>query len=227
MSEALKQQRQEQGAIIPAKSAPALVNVNSGMNRLAKYGSSGTVLRFSKDGKFVMPTNGDEELPEGTELACIWEQAKAGYQRFNGKGERPDVRLSLVFGGKPLEREELGDTDPTQWPESDLTGRPEDPWREVLMVPLISTETGEVYIFSTMSITGLRAVSNLLTQSARMAAKEEGFYPVIALRAGGYEHRKFGWVRVPAFERRGKVPKSDITGALTSLSDDLNDEIAF
>jgi hypothetical protein len=226
MSEALKQQRQEQGAIIPmAKSAPA--SISSGMNHLARHASSGTALRFSKDGKFIMPTNGDEELPEGTELACIWDQARGGYQRFRGKGERPELKLGLVFGGKPPEREELGDTDPTQWPDSDLTGRPEDPWREVLMVPLQSVETGEVYIFSTMSITGLRAVSNLLTQSARMAAKEPDFYPVVAIRAGGYEHRKFGWVRVPAFERRGRAPKSDITAAVTSIAGDMDDEIPF
>jgi hypothetical protein len=120
MSEALKQQRQEAGVIVPmAKSAP----VSGGVNYLAKHASSGTALRFSKDGKFIMPTNGDEELPEGTELACIWDQARGGHQRFRGKGERPDIKLGLVFGGKPPEREELGDTDPTQWPISDMMTR--------------------------------------------------------------------------------------------------------
>jgi hypothetical protein len=228
VTEALKQQRQEQGVIVPAaKSTSALAPINSGMGYLAKHASSGTVLRFSKDGKFVKPTEGDEEVPEGTQLAVIWDQARGGYQRFRGKGERPELKIGLVFGGKPPERDELGDNDEAQWPISDMTGKPEDPWREILMVPLQSIEDGAVYVFSTMSITGLRAVSNLLTQSARLAAKEPDHYPVFALRCGGYEHKKFGWVRVPAFERVGKTPKADITAALTSLADDMNDQVPW
>jgi hypothetical protein len=214
------------GAIAPMTKS-ALTPVGGGMNYLAKHSSGGTVLRFSKDGRFVKPTAGDEEVPEGTQLACIWDQARGGFQRFHGKGERPTLKIDLVFGGNPPQRDDLGDTDSSQWEVSDMTGRPEDPWREVLMVPLQSLETGEVLVFSTSSITGLRAVSNLLTQSARMSAKDPDHYPVIALRAGGYEHRKFGWVKVPAFERVGKAPKTDITAALTSLADNMEDEIPF
>jgi hypothetical protein len=227
MSEVLKQQKAEHGVIVPLAKNTSVAPVGSGMGYLAKHASSGTALRFSKDGKFIKPTCGDEEVPEGTQLAVIWDQARGGYQRFRGKGERPELKIDLVFGGKPPEREQLGDTDPSQWEVSDMTGRPEDPWREVLMVPLQSIETGEVLVFSTMSITGLRAVSNLLTQSARLGAKDPDHYPVVALRAGGYEHRKFGWVKVPAFERVGKAPKTDITAALTSLKDDMEDAIPF
>jgi hypothetical protein len=32
---------------------------------------------------------------------------------------------------------------------------------------------------------------------------------------------------VPAFERVGKAPKTDITAALTSLADDMSDAIPF
>jgi hypothetical protein len=227
MSEALKQQREEQGTIVPLAKNTVVTPVGNGMSYLAKHSSSGTALRFSKDGKFIKPTCGDEEVPEGTRYAVIWDQTRGGCQRFNGKGERPDLKLDLVFGGRPPTPEELGGSDPSQWPISDMTGKPENPWREVLMVPLQSIETGEVLVFSTMSITGLRAVSNLLTQSARLGAKDLDHYPVIALRAGGYEHRKFGWVKVPAFERVGKAPKTDITAALTSLKDDMEDAIPF
>jgi hypothetical protein len=201
--------------------------INAGLGYLAKHASSGTVLRFSKDGKFIQPTQGDAELPEGTELVCHWDQARAGFQRFNGKGEPPDVKIGLIFGGKPPERSELGDNDPSQWPISDMTGQPEDPWREVQMVPLESVETGEIYVFQTMSVTGLRAVANLLRQSSRMAAKDPDHIPVVKLRAGGFDHRKYGWVRVPAFEFVGKAPKTNAAAAETSISADLNDEIPW
>jgi hypothetical protein len=226
-ADVLKEQREKHGAIVPANRASP-TTVSAGLDYLAKHASSGTILRYSKDGKFIQPTNGDAELPEGSELACHWDQARGGHQRFNGKGERPDVKVGLIFGGAPPPtRDELGDTDPSQWPISDLTGRPEDPWREVQMVPLENVETGEIYIFQTSSVTGLRAVSNLLRQASHLAAKDPDHIPVIKLRSGGFDHRKFGWVRVPAFEFVGKAPRTNIAAADTSLGGDLNDEIPW
>jgi hypothetical protein len=226
----LKQQNDDaergRGTVMPLTTAtPA--TVSTGLDYLAKHASSGTVLRFSKDGKFIQPTQGDAELPEGTELVCHWDQARGGYQHFNGKGEPPDVRIDLIFGGKPPERDEFGDNDASQWPISDMTGRPEDPWREVHMVPLESVATGEMFIFQTMSKTGLRAVSNLLRQASRMAAKDPNWLPVIKLRAGGYDDRRYGWVKIPAFEFVGKAPKTNAAAAETSVSADLNDQIPW
>ena len=225
MSEA-KQQRAEHGVIVPAAKTN-VVQLNAGMNYLAKHSSTGIPMRFSKEGKFILPTECDKELPEGTQLAVVWDQARGGFQKFGAKGERPEYRVGLIFGGKPPERDGLPDRDPTQWPVSDLTGEKEDPWREVQLVPLQSIDDGTVYVFSTMSVTGLRAVSNLLSQSARMAGKDGDNYPVIKLRCGGYEHKRFGWVKVPAFERVGSASKSEITAAVTSLAGDLDDEIPF
>jgi hypothetical protein len=205
----------------------AVAAINAGLGYLAKHASSGTVLRFSKDGKFIMPTQGDAEVPEGTELVCHWDQARAGFQRFNGKGEPPEVKIDLVFGGTPPTREELGDTDESQWPISDMTGKAEDVWREIMMVPLEASETGEIFIFQTTSLTGLRAVSTLLRQAARVTAKYPDYLPVVKLRCGGFDHRKYGWVRVPAFDFAGKTPKTNVVAADTSVSADLDDGVAF
>ena len=70
-------------------------------------------------------------------------------------------------------------------------------------------------------------MANLLRQSSRMAAKDPDQLPVIKLRAGGFDHRKFGWVRVPAFEFVGKAPKTNIAAATTAIAADLNDEVPF
>jgi hypothetical protein len=229
-AQALKQQdddaeRDRKAVATVAATTPA--TISTGLDYLAKHTSSGTVMRLSKEGKFVLPTQGDLELPEGTELVCHWYAARAGRQRFNGKGQRPDMRIDLIFGGNPPKRDELGDNDPSQWPISDMTGRPEDPWQEVMMVPLEHIDSGEIYIFQTGSVTGLRAVSNLLRQASRLAAKDADSLPVIKLRVGGFEHRKYGWVKVPAFEFIGKAPKSNIAAAATTVSADLNDEVPW
>jgi hypothetical protein len=224
----LRQQRGDHnsGAIVPLTTTTPAV-INDGLSYLASDASGGTVLRFNKDGKFIKPTQGDEEVPEGTQLVCHWDQARGGFQRFLEKGERPDVRIDLVFGGKPPERDELDDNDPATWPVSQLTGKQEDPWRKIRIVPLENPETGEILLFSTTSKTGIRAVSNLLQQAARMMAKEPNQLPVIKLRCGGYDDRRFGWVRVPAFEFIGKAPKTNIAAADTSMGADLDDEIPF
>jgi hypothetical protein len=226
-AQVLQQQKEDHGGAVALRTTAAPAAINSGLGYLAEDASSGTVLRFSKEGKFIQPTEGDAELPEGTELACHWDQARGGHQKFNGPGKHPDVRIDRIFGGTPPTRESLGDNDPSQWPESDLTGRPEDPWRKVIMVPLEDPATGKVYVFSTMSKTGRRAVSNLLMQAAKMMAQEPGQIPVVRLRCGGYDDKRFGWVKVPAFEFRGRAPKTNIAAADTSIAADLNDDVPW
>ena len=85
----------------------------------------------------------------------------------------------------------------------------------------------EIYVFQTMSVTGLRAVANLLRQSSRIANKNPDHLPVIKLRAGGFNHHKYGWVRAPAFEFVGKAPKTNAAVAETSISADMDDAIPF
>jgi hypothetical protein len=221
----LKEQHEKHGMIVPVKPKP--LDISGGLDNLAEHTSAGQALRFNKEGKFIKPTAGDEEVPEGTELVCHFDLSRKGFQKFMGPGERPDVRIALVFGGTPPKRGELDDTDPELWPKSKLTGRPEDPWRQVLMVPLENPNTGELLVFSTMSRTGLRAVANLLSQSARAMTKEPDQLPVIKLRCGGYTDKRYGWIKVPAFEFVGKAPRTNIAVADTSVSTDLNDEVPF
>jgi hypothetical protein len=159
----------------------------------------------------------------------VYPQIQAGYIKFNGKGNPPDRKMGPVFSGfTPPDRESLGDTDQDLW-EKSLEGKPQDPWQFQLMVPMQVVETGELLIFSTSSITGKRAVDNLIEQCERMQRLEPDFYPVIKLSIGGFQHRdsRVGWVKTPALPRVGKAPKSDVSAALTTASDDMSDSIPF
>jgi hypothetical protein len=64
-----------------------------------------------------------------------------------------------------------------------------------------------------------------LLEEPRMAAKDPDQLPVIKLRAGGYDDRRFGWVKIPAFEFVGKAPKANVAAAATTVSADLNDAL--
>ena len=58
-------------------------------------------------------------------------------------------------------REELGDLDPRDWPAG-LSGEPADPWQHQICLVLQDRESLELYTFATSSISGRRAVGNLL-----------------------------------------------------------------
>ena len=226
----LKQQHEQEGAIVPA-SKRALANGGSPVSAyLAAHGvgMSGTFFKFAKDGKF-RKTSDDEEIPEGTQLVVIYDQIQGGWIKFMGKGNQPERRQGNLFDGfVPPDRESLGDTDESEW-EVGLSGKPADPWQFQLLLPLQHAETNELYVFNTSSITGRRAVDNLIQACSRMQRAEPDVYPVIKLRISGFEHRdeRIGWIKTPAFERVGKAPKADLTVVTTSVAGDMNDEIPF
>jgi hypothetical protein len=225
MSEAEKE-----GAIVPA-SGRALTNGGSSVSAyLATHGvgMAGTFFKFGKGGKFQKSID-EEEIPEGTEFICIYDQVQAGWIKFNGKGVAPERKQGAIFGGfVPVPRSELGDEDQGEW-EMDLSGKPADPWQFQLLIPMQSVETGELFVFQTTSVTGRRAGDNLIGLCGRMERNEPDYYPVIKLRISGFNHRdeRVGWVPTPAFERVGKAPKANTTMAETTAAADMNDAIGF
>jgi hypothetical protein len=207
----------------------ALTNGSSPIGAyLAKHGvgASGTFIKFAKDGVFRKQID-DAEIPEGTEAVLIYDQIRVGWIKFLGKGNQPIRHMGPVFTGFVApDRETLGDLDETEWEEG-LSGKPVDPWQFQILLPLQDTKGGELMIFGTSSITGRRACDNLISMCARMQAREPDDYPVVRLDVSGFEHRdeRVGWVKVPAFTRVGKAPKSDVSAAVSSVADDMNDEI--
>jgi len=226
----LKQQRDQQGAIVPAAKT-ALANGGSPVSAyLAAHGvgMSGTFFKFAKDGKF-RKTSDEEEIPEGTQFVVIYDQIQGGWIKFMGKGNPPERKQGNIFEGfVPPDRETLGDMDQSEW-EVGLSGKPADPWQFQLLLPLQHVETGELFVFNTSSITGRRAADRLISDCGRMQRIEPNDYPIIKLRIGGFEHRdpRIGWIKTPAFERCGKASKADTTMADTSLSGELNDEVPW
>src|SRR6266576_540764 len=226
----LKQEREQQGAIVPA-SKKALVNGRSPVSAyLAAHGvgMAGTFFKFAKDGRFRKASD-DEEIPEGTEFVVIHDQVQAGWVKFMGKGNPPVRKQGAIFSGfVPPPRGELGDEEQSEW-EADLSGKPADPWQFQLLIPLQNVETGELFVFQTTSVTGRRAGDNLIALCGRMEANEPDHYPVIKLRISGFNHRdeRVGWVKTPAFERVGKAPKANTTMANTAVDADMSDQIPF
>jgi hypothetical protein len=125
-------------------------------------------------------------------------------------------------------RAALGDLDETQWPDGP-SGAPEDPWKHQQLLVLQNVETRELFTFGTTSITGRRAVGNLLRHYDRMRRANADELPVVRLKASGFNSRKpgVGWVPTPTFAIMGRAPRDSAARPDTSAAGDLNDSIPF
>jgi hypothetical protein len=210
-------------------SVPATTGGVSGYLQKHATPAMGKNIKF--DGKMggYKATSDGSLIKEDTQCVVPYPQIWGGWIKFDGPGNPPDRKMGPLFSGfVPPDRESLGGTDQSLW-EKGLNGKPQDPWQFQLAVPLQVVETGELLVFSTTSSTGKRAVDNLIAQCARMQRLEPEFYPIVKLAIGGFQHKeaRVGWIKTPSLPRVGKAPKTDVSAALTSLADDMADEVPF
>jgi hypothetical protein len=198
------------------------------LDEVAPAGMVGRMVKFSKDGVFVT-SDDSSPIPEDAEFVCLADQTLVGWTKFNGPGQPPSREMGLLYDNYNMpERECLGDLDPAQW-ETGLDGQPADPWQHHQYLVLQDTNTSELFTFVTSSKTGRRAVGNLLRHFDRMQRSHPGEFPVIRLRAGGFEHRdaRVGFVKTPVLVVCGRAPMDSTSKPDTSTGAFLNDGIPF
>jgi hypothetical protein len=76
----------------------------------------------------------------------------------------------------------LGDLDQDQW-EDGPDGKPRDAWQNTRLVHLVNPQTAESFTYSTHTIGGLNAVSDLGDQVTQMRRARPGAIPIVALHA--------------------------------------------
>src|SRR5262249_269520 len=126
-------------------------------------------------------------------------------------------------GYVPPSRGELGDDDPALW-EVGLSGKPQDPWKAQVLLPLKEVDGDRLYIFQTSSTTGLRAVASLISECKQMAKREPDVYPVIELEK---KARGGGRVRKRGFKVVGKVSRNGVEPPQSGTAATLDDEIPW
>jgi hypothetical protein len=198
------------------------------LDEIAPASMVGRKIRGSKDAVFVTPDDG-ETVPDDIDFVALCDQIMVGRIRFNGEGNPPDYRMGLLYDGfVPPRDEELPDRDQSQW-QLGLDGQPSDPWAHFIYVVLQRGDTGELFTYTTSSKTGRRAIGNLLRHYDRLQKTHPDMYPIVRLKAGGFNHRdpRVGWVPVPAFAVVGRHPKDNAAKPDGSLAADLNDAVPF
>jgi hypothetical protein len=194
------------------------------LDEVAPAAIVGRLAKFSREGTFV--TADDEaEIADTTDLVALCDQTLVGWLRFNDDAP-PDRVMGLLYDGfVPPPRSQLGDLDQAKWPAG-LSGAPEDPWRHQMYLVLQGANS-ELFTFATSSMTGRRAVGNLLRHYDRMQKTHPDELPVVRLKTGGFQHRdeRIGWVHTPVFAVVGRAPRDSAAKPDTSLSADLNDQL--
>jgi hypothetical protein len=222
-------------AMVPTQSNGGAVAVPDNRTPLDRYLDQvapasivGRMVKFSKDGKFVTHDDG-EAIGEDVDFVALADQTLIGMIKFNGEGEPPTRHMGLLFDGFVMPpRNTLGDDDQTKW-EIGLDGKPADPWQHHMYLVLQRGSTSELFSFVTSSVTGRRAVGNLLRHYNRLQKTHPDCYPVIRLKLGGFQHKddRVGWVSVPVLCVVGRAPKHSAARPDTSVAADMNDQIPF
>jgi hypothetical protein len=198
------------------------------LDEIAPAAVVGRLVKFSKDGQFITADDG-EPVSDVAEFVVLADETLVGWIKFSGAGEPPDRRMGLLYGGfKMPPRDTLGDDDQSAW-DNGLNGLPEDPWRHQVYVVLQNVESGELYTYIASSQTARRSVGHLLRHYDRMRRTHPDEYPVVRLKAGGFQHRdeRVGWVPTPAFAAVGRRPKDGTARPDTSRAADFDDAVPF
>jgi hypothetical protein len=224
-------------ASVPAKVEAKLPAVPDNRTSVQRYLDDvspvsivGRMVKFAKEGKFLT-TDDNAEISDETDFIALADQTLIGWIKFNGQGEAPTREMGLLYDGYEMPpRESLGDTDEAQW-EVGLNGQPQDPWQHHVYLVLQSVETSELFTYVTSSITGRRAIGNLLRHYDRMVKTHPHMYPIVRLRVGGFQHRdeRVGWVPTPVIAVIGRKPREDAAAPDKPMPADpgFSDQIPF
>ena len=219
---------------LPAKAEPVAVAIHgrtasqAWADDVAPASIVGRLIKFTKDGVFATTDDG-VPISDDVDFVALVDQTLIGYIRFRGEGEPPDRVMGLLYDGFVMPpRHSLGDNDQAQW--EIFNGQPQDPWQHTVYLVLERRdETHELFTFVTSSITGRRAVGNLIRHYDRMQKTDTSAYPIVRLKIGGFQHRddRIGWIKVPVIAVVGRAPKESAAKPDSSLGADLNDEIPY
>jgi hypothetical protein len=190
------------------------------------------LLKFIKGKYYVGPKESRTEIPLGSQFIAHASQWTKCWIKF-ADGKVVQRHMGKVAEGYvPPEREELDDTDQGKWAIVD--GKPRDPWRLDYILPMEEMEKGEVCVFTTPSIGGHIAVSDLCAAYAKRVKKGLRGPPVVQLGVADMPTKKYGMVPRPDFIIEGWDDAAGGGGGVDEMKiinatkrGDMDDEIPF
>jgi hypothetical protein len=177
----------------------------------ATGGPRASYLRFNgKTGQYTL--NGEPIAPG---MRLIVGKATAAFVRLS-PGEKPE-RVYQEPDKPPVRREDLPDRDSKLW--GTFAGQPKDPWNEEVSLYTADPETGELVIFTAMSVSARNAVSDLCRLiDFQRRQKGPNVYPIVEFGVSSFTG-KYGITQIPKLTIMGwsdgatELPSSKVTSA--------------
>lgn len=220
-------------ATVPA--APVVSSPEVLQQRAAAWGSTPLTLAdfHGNDGIFRLVQDGTQ-IPGGRRFIAAWTETRKGFCNFSDDSYRQEM-VGIGEDRAEVQREDLGDTDPEQWPVG-MDGQKRDPWQPQYVLPLQRFDEGmELIGFVARNGVSISAVEGLIGRCRFHPRARQRFFPLIQLGVGHYNNRRFGGVRpkplltiVDWLQLDGTpVPAAGSSGAPPKLSAEMSDEIPF
>jgi len=174
----------------------------------------GRILRFRK-GEWLLGTE-KEKVPDRTRFIAVMSEVRHGWLKFlvtvdeDGNEKKTPVHIvgKVVDGFVVPDRETLDERDRTKW-KIGLNGKPEDPWKSVIYMPMVSPDGEMIITFTTSTPTGLSRAWGLIDRYQWIGRKYPGQDPIIELQASSYHDKRYGPVAVPDFKIVGWTKRTD------------------
>jgi hypothetical protein len=175
----------------------------------------GSLLKFVK-GDFVV---GRDEKCVEKELVAIMPGLLHGWQRWEDSRPADHAMGLLIEGFVPPTRDVLGYRDETSWEIKD--GKPRDPWRLTIYLPMVTVNCESVLTFTTDSDGGRRrCMAPLSGEYGKHIRQHPDELPVIRLEQSSYQHpdRSRGRIKYPIFPVDRWVKAEPYSAAITAIT---------
>jgi hypothetical protein len=197
-------------SIIPAEQL-GLPADTSGLNAYAARAKLRGVDFLRVNGKTGRVAYGveDTELPADAKLAAVIAGTQVGYIDWDD-GEKVEDWIGIAeYNAENMQalRQGFGKLDQALWERNDK-GRPVDPIKEAVQLPLLWLDARKPMIFSASSDGGCRAVQSLLKRA--LAEILPGHVPIVEIEVGEYPLKKYGKVFYPVFRVIGSKTEEDV-----------------
>src|SRR6476620_4851301 len=202
--------------ITPAVYQAELERFRQAAIRNTKPNLMGQVLRFRK-GEWLFGSE-KQKIEAGTRFVAIMNEVRHGWLKWNEDKTASHIVGKIVEGFKPPPRDSLDCCDESEW-KIGLNGKKEDPWKEVVYLPLVSMGGEQLLTFSTTTKTGAPAFWKLIDRHAWLGRKHPGQYPIVEIQSSGYEDKRYGWIDTPAFKIVGWAGRPDLQQLIGSNGD--------
>ena len=173
----------------------------------------GKLLKFNKFGEWVAGET-NTELPDDARLIVQMDEFYIGWIKWHDMRPIEQIMGRVIDNFEPPRRSELDDNDKDDWPV-DNNGMPRDPWQYSNYL-IMMDQSGELYTYATASNGGLQALAKLSRAYSKGRWTRPGLFPVVELKVGSYDHRRYGPMKTPVLNVVHWVDRSIIDAVLAN-----------